>query len=59
VARLTRAGRRLVALADQLPRASFTSVAAGRHADEWLSRDATIELSDALALLEDEWALFA
>jgi hypothetical protein len=59
VARLTRAGRRLVHLSEQLPRASFTSIAAGRHADEWLSRDATIELSDALALLEDEWALFA
>jgi hypothetical protein len=59
VARLWRAGRRLVNLADQLPRSSFQSVAAGRPADEWLSRDATIELSEALALLEDEWALFA
>lgn len=59
VARLTRAGRRLVNLAERLPRVSFKSVAAGRQIDEFLGRDATIELSQALALLEDEWALFA
>jgi hypothetical protein len=59
VARLERTGRRLVHLAEQLPRVSFKSVAAGRHAGEWLGRDATIELSEALALLEDEWTLFA
>jgi hypothetical protein len=59
VARLERAGRRLIHLADRLPRSSFGSVAAGRPADEWLSRDTTIELGQAIALLEDEWALFA
>jgi hypothetical protein len=59
VVRLERAGRRLLNLADQLPRESFRSVAAGRRVDEWLSREATIELSQAIALLEDEWALFA
>ncbi len=59
VARLDRAGRRLVQLAEQLPRASFNSVAAGHSAGEWLDRAATIDLSDAIALLEDEWALFA
>jgi hypothetical protein len=59
VARLDRTGRRLVTLAEQLPRASFNSLAAGRYGPEWLSRDATIELSNAIALLEDEWALFA
>jgi hypothetical protein len=33
-------------------------VAAGRLVGEWLDRQVTVELSDALALLEDEWALF-
>jgi hypothetical protein len=59
VARLERTGRRLVTLGHQLPRSSFTSLAAGRSAGEWLDRQATIDLSEALALLEDEWALFA
>lgn len=59
VARLERTGKRLVTLADRLPRATYKSVAAGRPADEWLGRDATIDLSQALGLLEDEWALFA
>jgi hypothetical protein len=59
VARLERTGRRLVTLGDRLPRASFKSVAAGRLVDEWLGRDTTIDLSEALGLLEDEWALFA
>lgn len=59
VARLERTGRRLVTLADRLPRATYKSVAAGRPADDWLGRDATVELSQALGLLEDEWALFA
>jgi hypothetical protein len=58
VARLARTGRRLVTMADRLPRSSFKSVAAGIVADEWLDREATIELAEALALLEDEWALF-
>jgi len=59
VSRLTRTGRRLVTLADQLPRATYQSVAAGRLVAEWLGREATIDLSQALGLLEDEWALFA
>jgi hypothetical protein len=59
VARLERAGRRLVSLGEQLPRASFKSVAAGQSSGEWLDRQETIDLSDAIALLEDEWALFA
>ena len=58
VARLERAGRRLVQLAERLPHASFTSLARGRVAGEWLGRDATVELCEALELLEDEWALF-
>jgi hypothetical protein len=59
VARLERTGRRLILLADQLPRPSYGTLAAGRMAGEWLDRQSTLELSDALALLEDEWALFA
>jgi hypothetical protein len=59
VARLERTGRRLLALGQQLPRSSFTSLAAGRSAGEWLDRQTTIDLSEALALLEDEWALFS
>jgi hypothetical protein len=58
VVRLERAGRRLLSLSEQLPRESFGSVAAGLRVDEWLSREATIDLSQAIALLEDEWALF-
>jgi hypothetical protein len=58
VARLERAGKRLVNLGTELPRRSFASVAAGRVVGEWLDRQATIDLSDALALLEDEWAAF-
>lgn len=59
VARLERAGRRLVTLEQRIPRASFNSVAAGRSGGEWLDRQATLDVSDALALLEDEWSLFA
>src|SRR5262249_24166779 len=59
VARLERSGRRLVQLADQLPRPSFGSLAAGLEATEWLDREAILRLSDALALMEDERALFA
>lgn len=59
VARLERAGRCMSQLAERLPRGSYSSVAAGRCVDEWLDRVETIELLQALALLEDEWALFA
>ncbi len=58
VARLERTGRRLLNLGQQLPRQSFKSVAAGTTG-EWLDREATVDLSDALGLLEDEWALFS
>lgn len=59
VSRLERTGKCLLQLADRLPRGSFFSVAAGRTVAEWLSRDVTIEISQALVLLEDEWALFS
>jgi hypothetical protein len=59
VARLERAGRCLVHLAERLPRGSYSSVAAGRTVDEWLDREEAVSLLQALSLLEDEWALFA
>ncbi|MFO0756496.1 MAG: hypothetical protein U0359_08405 [Byssovorax sp.] len=59
VARLERAGRTLVQLAERLPRGSYSSVAAGRSVDEWLDREETLALLEALSLLEDEWTLFA
>lgn len=57
VSRLSRTGRRLVTIAERLPRSSFKSVAAGTQA-EWLDREGTIELASAIGMLEDEWALF-
>jgi hypothetical protein len=59
VSRLERTGKCLVTLAGRLPRASYHSIAAGRLAEEWLTRDVTIELSQSISLLEDEWMLFA
>ncbi len=63
VARLSSTGRRLVGLGGELPRRSFDDEgdpdAPARSAREWLDRQETIDLSDALAELEDEWALFA
>lgn len=58
VARLERTGKCLLHLADRLPRESFRSVAAGRYVEEWLDREATVDLSQALILFEDEWSLF-
>ena len=59
VARLERTGRCLMTLANRLPRPSYSSIAAGRSADEWLTREATLDLIQAIGLLEDEWTLFA
>jgi hypothetical protein len=58
VSRLERAGKCLLQLAERLPLENFHSIAAGRHVEEWLDREATIELLQALTLLEDEWTLF-
>jgi hypothetical protein len=58
VSRLERTGKWMLLLAERLPRQSFGSVAAGRATEEWLDRDATVDLSQAITLLEDEWALF-
>ena len=41
-----------------LPRASFSSVAAGQQVEEWIDRELAIELIEAIGLLEDEWSLF-
>ncbi len=59
VSRLERTGKWMLLLAERLPRQSFGSVAAGRATEEWLDREATVDLSQAITLLEDEWALFA
>jgi hypothetical protein len=58
VSRLERTGKWMLLLAERLPRQSYGSVAAGRATEEWLDRDATVDLSQAIILLEDEWALF-
>ena len=59
VSRLERTGKWMLLLAERLPRQSHGSVAAGRPTEEWLDRDATVDLSQAITLLEDEWTLFA
>lgn len=58
VSRLERTGKWMLLLAERLPRQSYGSVAAGRPTEEWLDRDATVDLSQAITLLEDEWTLF-
>ena len=58
VSRLERTGKWMLLLAERLPRQSYGSVAAGRATEEWLDRDATVDLSQAITLLEDEWSLF-
>ncbi|HEY4117228.1 MAG TPA: hypothetical protein VGM56_05210 [Byssovorax sp.] len=59
VARLERTGKCLLGLASRLPRPTFSAIAAGHHPDEFLSRDATLDLAQSVSLLEDEWGLFA
>jgi hypothetical protein len=59
VSRLERTGKWMLLLAERLPRQSFGSLAAGRPTEEWLDREATVDLSQAITLLEDEWTLFA
>jgi hypothetical protein len=59
VARLERTGKTLAQLAGRLPRQSYASVVAGQPSDEWLDRDLAVDLIQAIALLEDEWSMFA
>ncbi len=60
VPRLERTGKWMLLLAERLPRQSnIRSVVAGPPVEEWLDREATVDLSQAIILLEEEWALFA
>ncbi|MFO0612899.1 MAG: hypothetical protein U0414_09940 [Polyangiaceae bacterium] len=58
VGRLQRASKLLTTLAARLNPPTFTAIAAGFPAADSLSRDVAIELTDALALLADEWSAF-
>jgi hypothetical protein len=57
VPRLERTGKWMLMLAERLPRQSSTSSAP--PPEEWLDREATVDLSQAIVLLEEEWTLFA
>lgn len=59
VSRLQRAGKVLTQLAGRLVPPTFTAIAAGRQADEWLAQSVAVDLVDAIKLLEDEWGAFA
>lgn len=59
VGRLQRASKLLTTLAARLTPPTFTAIAAGFPAAESLAKDVAIELTDALALLADEWSAFA
>lgn len=59
VSRLHRAGRVLTQLAGRLVPPTFSAIAAGRQADEWLAQSVAVDLIDAIKLLEDEWGCFA
>ena len=58
VGRLQRAAKLLTTLAGRLTPPTFTAIAAGFPAADSLARDVAIELTDALALLADEWSAF-
>jgi hypothetical protein len=59
VGRLQRAGKVLSHLGGRLVPPTFSAIAAGRPADEWVVQGVAVELIDALTLLEDEWGAFA
>ncbi|NUP05131.1 MAG: hypothetical protein HOW73_03615 [Polyangiaceae bacterium] len=59
VGRLHRAGKVLTQLAGRLVPPTFSAIAAGRQADEWLAQSVAVDLIDAIKLLEDEWGAFA
>jgi hypothetical protein len=59
VGRLTRSGRLVMSLAARLAPPTFTAIAAGLPAEEWIPQGVAVELTDALKLLEDEWGAFA
>ncbi|UQA60916.1 DUF6882 domain-containing protein [Polyangium aurulentum] len=59
VSRLSRAGKRMLQLSEQVPRAGFDAVAQGAAAGEWLGPELATQLESALTMLEEEWLLFA
>jgi len=59
VGRLQRAGKVLAHLGGRLVPPTYSAIAAGRPAEEWLVQGVAVELIDALTLLEDEWGAFA
>ncbi len=59
IGRLGRAGKVVMSLAVRLAPPTYTAIAAGLTADEWLAQSVAVELTDALKLLEDEWGAFA
>jgi hypothetical protein len=58
VGRLERTGRGIERLAGRLAPPTFTAIAAGREADEWVSPVLAADLVRAITLLEDEWGAF-
>jgi hypothetical protein len=59
VARLSRAGKRLLQLSEQVPRTGFDAVAQGTTGGEWIGPELASQLESALTMLEEEWLLFA
>lgn len=57
--RVQRAGKVLIQLASRLVPPTFTAIAAGRQAEEWLNQSVAVDLADSVRLLEDEWGAFA
>ena len=56
--RVQRAGKVLIQLASRLVPPTFTAIAAGRQAEEWLNQSVAVDLADSVRLLEDEWGAF-
>jgi len=59
VGRLRRTGQTLTKLSRRLSPPTYSTIAAGRPAEEWISPDVASELVGAVALLEDEWTAFS
>lgn len=59
VGRLKRTGETLTKLSRRLSPPTYSTIAAGRPAEEWISPEIAFELVAAVALLEDEWSAFS
>jgi len=59
VGRLRRTGEMLTKLSRRLSPPTYSTIAAGRPAEEWISPRVASELVGAVALLEDEWSAFS